>query len=177
MANEITRSNGFVVLARRTAMTDERLAAIEQLYRDKFRAFVSVANGIVGNTDEGFDAVQDAFASAVRMRSRYRGEAPLEAWLWRIVLNSARDRARRTRQLPALVTGQEASTNGAGPAQVPHWLFDLTERQRTIVFLRYFADLDYRAIADLLAISEGTVAATLSKARAALRPRLEEERA
>lgn len=157
-------------------MTDARLAAIEQLYRDKFGAFTSVATGIIGDADDAFDAVQDAFASAVRQRAQYRGEAPLEAWLWRIVLNSARDRARRTRKSTRVLGNAQPSVNGAEPQSVPPWLFDLTDRQRTVVFLRYFADLDYGTIAGLLGISEGTVAATLSKARKALRPRVEEER-
>ena len=50
----------------------------------------------------------------------------------------------------------------------------LPERQRTAVFLRYYADLDYAAIAEALGISAGTVAATLNAAHAALRTRLEE---
>jgi DNA-directed RNA polymerase specialized sigma24 family protein len=44
-----------------------------------------------------------------------------------------------------------------------------------IVFLRYFADLSYAEIADVCEISEGTVAATLSQAQAALRDALVEE--
>jgi RNA polymerase sigma factor (sigma-70 family) len=50
----------------------------------------------------------------------------------------------------------------------------LTERQREIVFLHYYADLDYAAIADALAISPGTVGATLTAARQALRGALQE---
>ena len=49
----------------------------------------------------------------------------------------------------------------------------LTERQREIVFLHYYADLDYAAIAEALAISPGTVGATLNAARQALRAALE----
>jgi len=50
----------------------------------------------------------------------------------------------------------------------------LPERQRLVVFLRYYADLDYSAIAEALEISPGTVAATLNSARASLRSVLEE---
>ncbi len=52
----------------------------------------------------------------------------------------------------------------------------LPERQRTAVFLRYYADLDYAAISEALGISAGTVAATLNAAHTALRTRLEEVR-
>jgi RNA polymerase sigma factor (sigma-70 family) len=44
-----------------------------------------------------------------------------------------------------------------------------------VVFLRYFADLSYAEIAEVTGISEGTVAATLSQARAALMEQLSVE--
>jgi DNA-directed RNA polymerase specialized sigma24 family protein len=50
----------------------------------------------------------------------------------------------------------------------------LPERQRLVLFLRYFADLDYATIAEALEISPGTVAATLNAARGSLRSVLEE---
>jgi RNA polymerase sigma-70 factor (ECF subfamily) len=112
--------------------------------------------------------VQEAFASAVRKRRTFRGAGTLEAWVWRIVVNAARD-ARRRR--PALAEPPEASSNGHAPL-LPLDL--LTERQREIVFLHYYADLDYGAIAEALAISPGTVGATLNAARQTLRSALEE---
>ncbi len=51
----------------------------------------------------------------------------------------------------------------------------LTERQREVLFLHYFADLDYATIADALGISPGTVGATLSTARGAMRRALSSE--
>ena len=63
------------------------------------------------------------------------------------------------------------SSNGHAPV-LPLDL--LTERQREIVFLHYYADLDYAAIAEALAISPGTVGATLNAARHTLRSALEE---
>ena len=53
-------------------------------------------------------------------------------------------------------------------------LRSLPPRRRLVVFLRYFADLSYSEIADVVGISEGTVAATLSGARSALRDALTE---
>ena len=53
-------------------------------------------------------------------------------------------------------------------------LVALPERERLVVFLRYFADLDYREIAAALEVEVGTVGATLSAAHAALRIALEE---
>jgi DNA-directed RNA polymerase specialized sigma24 family protein len=104
----------------------------------------------------------------VRKRRSFHGSGTLEAWVWRIVVNAARD-ARRRRPEPR--EPDEPSRNGHAPF-IPLDL--LTERQREIVFLHYYADLDYAAIAEALAISPGTVGATLNAARRTLRAALEE---
>jgi RNA polymerase sigma factor (sigma-70 family) len=50
----------------------------------------------------------------------------------------------------------------------------LPERQRLVVFLRYYADLDYRSIAAALDVEVGTVSATLASAHRSIRRALEE---
>lgn len=50
----------------------------------------------------------------------------------------------------------------------------LPERQRVAVFLRYWADLDYRAIAEVLEVEVGTVSATLNAAHQSLRRSVQE---
>ena len=149
---------------------------LEALYRSRFEVFARVAASVTGDADRARDAVQEAFATAVRKRRSFRGEGPLEAWVWRIVLNAARSDVRRT--VPAVVYDEPASLNGRPEhdAELRAALALLPERQRTAVFLRYYADLDYAAIADALEITTGTVAATLNAARTALRTRLEEVR-
>jgi DNA-directed RNA polymerase specialized sigma24 family protein len=52
----------------------------------------------------------------------------------------------------------------------------MPDRQRLVLFFRYYADLDYQAIAATLGITPGTVGATLNAAHAALRRSLEEAR-
>ena len=138
------------------------LDELETLYRNRLPEFRRVAAAIAGDRELGRDAVQEAFATAVRKRRSYRGDGTLEAWVWRIVVNSARDARRRRHEPPPEV----ASSNGHAPSVA---LDSLTERQREIVFLHYYADLDYAAIADALAISPGTVGATLTAARQRLR--------
>src|SRR6478752_1724872 len=139
------------------------LDELEALYRAKLPEFRRVAAAIARDRELGRDAVQDAFASAVRQRRGYRGSGSLEAWVWRIVVNAARDARRRPAASPSPF---ETATNGHAPV-LPLDL--LTERQREIVFLHYYADLDYGAIAEALAISPGTVGATLNAARRTLR--------
>lgn len=150
-------------------------ADIEVIYRERFRAFLFSATALLGDGDAALDVVQDGFALALRRRDRYRGEGSLEAWLWRIVLNVARDRLRSNRRLAALP--RVATTEDAGEADddVRAALFALPERQRLAVFLRYYADLSYKQIAEALGVSAGTVAASLSAAHAALRRELLKE--
>jgi RNA polymerase sigma factor (sigma-70 family) len=147
------------------------LDELASLYRERLGDFTRVAAAIAGDVDAGRDAVQDAFATAIRKRRKFRGQGTLEAWVWRIVVNAARDaRRRRSRKQPDL---QEPLLARADDLGLP--LHRLTGRQREVLFLRYYADLDYAAIASALAISEGTVGATLNAARATLREALTQE--
>ena len=68
---------------------------LEELYRTQRPQFCRAAAAIAGDRGLAEDAVQDAFAKAVRKRSSYRGRGSLEAWVWRIVVNAARDARRR----------------------------------------------------------------------------------
>jgi RNA polymerase sigma-70 factor (ECF subfamily) len=101
------------------------------------------------------DAVQDAFAKAVRKRRSYRGRGSLEAWVWRIVVNAARDARRKRRPLLGLRDRREAANHNGRGETLPLDL--LTDRQREVLFLHYYADLDYETIAEALGISPGTV--------------------
>ena len=143
---------------------------IESLYRERFRDFTRAAAAIVGDEEAGRDAVQDAFAKIVRKRRRFRGEGTLEAWAWRFVINAARDARPRRSHLPDVPDRVTARADDLG---VP--LEMLTDRQREVLFLHYYADLDYTTIAYALGISPGTVGATLSTARQTLRAALTKE--
>lgn len=145
---------------------------VEAVYRRDFDRYLRVATEIVGDEDAGYDAVQDAFARALRHRRRFGRQGPLEAWLWRTVVNTAR--TSRSQSRPAAGPAPR-SVNGHPPettAGLGVLVGALPERQRLALFLRYYADLDYDAIATVMDVSPGTVGATLNAARAALRGRL-----
>jgi RNA polymerase sigma-70 factor, ECF subfamily len=151
--------------------------ALESLYRGGLARYVRAAGAIAGDEALARDAVQEAFAQAVRKRATFRDEAPLEAWVWRIVINEAVAlRRRRTSELEWNSDSADPSTNHVPEhyASVRAWVAALPERQRLAVFLRYFADLDYRSIASVLEVEVGTVSATLATAHAALRRSFQE---
>jgi RNA polymerase sigma factor (sigma-70 family) len=149
-----------------------------ELYRARFERFVRVAAAICGDGEAGRDAVQAAFVIAVRERTSFRGDGPLEGWIWRIVVNEARRLARTPRAAELEETHPGHAPNGRpeDPFGVRALVAALPPRQREVLFLRYYADLEYRAIADALEIEPGTVAATLNTAHQALRQRLETRR-
>jgi RNA polymerase sigma factor (sigma-70 family) len=148
------------------------LEEIEVIYRRDLATLQRLATAIVGSRERGCDAVQDAFARAVYRRAEFRSEGSLEGWLRRIVVTTARDAASRSPTEPFVEDEQRADSaqsETAGRAALLGAIRRLPERQRLVLFLRYYADLDYAAIADALEISAGTVGATLSQARESLR--------
>lgn len=152
-------------------MTDEAVwSQIEAVYRLRFAAFERVARGVTGDRETAREAVQDGFADALRHAEQWDGRGSLEAWIWRCVVN----RARKARvRKPPVVLGTPVSAPD-GDHVLGSQVASLPERQRLVVFLRYFADLDYRQIADALGVSVGTVSATLHTAHATLRTALQE---
>jgi RNA polymerase sigma-70 factor (ECF subfamily) len=152
------------------AVTDE----LERLYRERFGAYRNALAPVVGSYEEARDVVQEAFARALRARRDFRGTGSLQAWVWRIALRTAFEQRRSggaaalERLDPQLVEPERDPELSAALRQLP-------PRKRLVVFLRYFADLSYAEIAEACGISEGTVSATLTQARAALMEQLEPE--
>ncbi len=154
------------------------IEALGELYRSSYHRYLRLAEAITGDVDVAHEAVQDAFARAIRGRFEDRGAGSLEGWVWRTVVNTARS-ARR--DLPPSGTplhelgDDSASADGdASGGDVRAVIAALPERQRLVLFLRYYADLDYGGIADTPGVQPGTVAATLNQAHAAIRRQLEE---
>jgi RNA polymerase sigma-70 factor (ECF subfamily) len=147
---------------------ESRLGEVEAVYRQRFNAFRRVAAAVSGDREGAADVVQEAFVRAVRELPSFRGDGPLEAWLWRIVVNAARNHRRDERATVVLPDELETRAR-AESAEIAAAVSRLPERQRLVLFLRYYADLDYGAIATALDISTGTVGATLNTARTTLR--------
>lgn len=164
----------------RVGVSNASLDELRRLYEERYADYLRVATAVTGSLESGRDAVHDGFVGVVHSRNGFRGEGPLAGWVWRSVVNAALKQGRNEtpgRQLPieAIVeptARREASRDERLDARSA--IAALPERQRLVLFLRYYADLDYDSIATAIAISPGTVGATLHAAHAALRHSLEE---
>ena len=148
---------------------------IEELYRTRYSAFRGGVATLTGNYDAARDVVQETFAQALRDRGQFRGDSSLENWIWRIAFRTAL----RSKHEPTLdeIADTTAPPSPERDPELAEAIRNLSPRRRLVLFLRYFADLRYAEIGSLLAISEGTVAATLAHAHADLERTLSEKEA
>ena len=135
---------------------------------------IRFATGLVGPID-----APDVLSSAVvksLSSPRWPSVADRRAYLYRAVFNEAQTHRRRASMRP----WKEASTFSG-----PHWdvpnldpevkdaVLGLSLRQRAVIVLTYWSDLDPAAVAVQLGISEGSVRRHLARARARLREALD----
>jgi RNA polymerase sigma factor (sigma-70 family) len=149
---------------------------LETVYRERFADFLRIAFAITGDEGLARDAVQEAFAKALRSSESFRAESALDGWIWGILINVARSlRATKIRGLGQDATDVVVQVDAVQEdSEFRRWVAGLPERQRLAIFLRYWVDLDYRSIAAALDVEVGTVSATLNAAHANLRRFLKE---
>src|SRR6266550_4941921 len=87
----------------------ELASTIEAAYRARAGEFLRVATAIAGSREGGRDAVQEALTRAFARRGTFRGSGTLEAWLWKAVVNTARN----VRARSPLVADSPADEAGA----------------------------------------------------------------
>ena len=148
-----------------------------------------LAFALTGEREEALDVSQEVFLRVFRTLRRFRGEAAIRTWIYRIVVNQARNRHRwwRRRGRAAQVSfddfirshGEPRSAAGVSPdacldqrrlavrlrAVVARLPFD----QRSTLVLREYHGLPYQEIAYSLGVTLGTVKSRLARARATIR--------
>ena len=117
----------------------------------------------------------DAVCAAWRGLDRLRDPAALEAWFTRILVNACRDHLRRRRvrplavELPDAIPGPEGSGDPAALDELERALEELSPEHRTVIVLRFWADLSLEEIAERTGERPGTVKSRLHYALAHLR--------
>jgi RNA polymerase sigma-70 factor (ECF subfamily) len=142
----------------------------QQIY-DRHREFVQrICRRICGDNDAA-DVAQRVFLTLFRSLDRFHGQAKFETWLYRITVNECLQHLRyeRRRRHPSLEF-EAAGKDGVLAAVEARELLELALAKiepelRAIFLLREVEHLSYREIAEVLQISEGTVASRLNHAR------------
>jgi RNA polymerase sigma-70 factor (ECF subfamily) len=136
---------------------------LEDLYRRRQDAFQVMLASVTGSVESARDVVQEAFAQALRDQNGFRGDGSLEAWVWRIAFRVA-VRSKGSHELAVDEVPEVAFLDESRDPMLAAAVRELPPQRRMAIFLRYFADLSYAEIGEVLGIAEGTVSPTLSKA-------------
>jgi RNA polymerase sigma-70 factor (ECF subfamily) len=118
--------------------------------------------------------LQDVYLSAYRALPKYRGEARLSTWLYRITYNACLRHEARRPGAPDRRSGRgeplpDHSGSVAERLDLAAALATLPIEQRALVLMVDRDGFDYRAAAEALSIPVGTVSSRLASARAKLR--------
>jgi RNA polymerase sigma-70 factor, ECF subfamily len=145
-------------------------AAFDLIVERYRRTVYQVCYRFVGHHEDASDLTQDAFIRAYRALAKFKGDAALGTWLYRIAVNVCLNRlALKTPPHEALETEQIEETRGDRPdepvmraeraALVKAAIARLPKKQRATVILRVYHDLPHDQIAHVLGSSVGAVKA------------------
>ena len=169
--------------------------AQQRIYELFYGKMMAVCLRYTKNTDQAKDILQDGFIKVFRSIDKFNREGSLEGWIRRIMVNTAIDHFRRTKNA-YLLLGEERSIEDFGdqddedvlaeeadeeelelkPADVINAMQKLTPAYRTVFNLYVFEEMTHKEIADALGINIGTSKSNLAKAKHNLKKLLANER-
>jgi len=162
----------------------EAFRALYEAYKD--RVYSIAFYFLQADADAAGEVTQQVFLRLMREIGRFRGDAALSTWLYRLVVNACVDRARRRRTDAVAQDPMALDTIAAAPAlsheemlarrevaaTVQRAVATLPPKLRAAILLRYFDDLSYSDMASALNCSIGTVASRLSRGHRLLAKKL-----
>ena len=140
----------------------------------------AVARGILQDSDQASDAVQDAFLKAYGALSEYRARGGFSAWMRRILVNQCLTLLRQRHSYLSLEDlDQELVSREKSPEEqtvaedeadaIRRAMGRLPAHYRTALVLRIVEGLSYREIAQLLSVPESTVETWIHRGRLRMR--------
>jgi RNA polymerase sigma-70 factor (ECF subfamily) len=180
-------------LIQRCVARDENACA--ELVSEHQRMVYQLSLNLLGDHNEALDLSQEVFLRVFRTIRHFRGQSQLRTWIYRIVVNQARNRQRwwRRRYRSSQVSLDQhleqhgdhlAGRDQAAPdrmfaqkqlaSRLQQALDHLPFDQRTAIVLREVDGLSYDEMAFSLGVTLGTVKSRLTRARHALRTVLQE---
>jgi len=152
----------------------------DRLYRDSYERVLRTLVGLLQDRPAAEECLQEAFVRAFKAWPRWRPDAPAEAWLMRIAINTASSYRRREglRSLGETVRrlGHAAVVQPVDPThstEVLDAVGRLPTAQAAAIVLRYVHGYTNREIAASLGVAESTIASRLATAKGRLRDELE----
>jgi RNA polymerase sigma-70 factor (ECF subfamily) len=154
--------------------------AFDEIVERHRRSVYQVCFRFVNNHEDAADLTQEAFVRAWKGLGRFKGQAALSTWLYRIAVNVCLNRAgaRRLDTAP-LEADRLVDTTSPPPGSdltreeraraVRRAINALPDTQRATLILRSYHDLSHREIAEILGSSVGAVKANFFHALANLR--------
>lgn len=152
-----------------------------ELYVDNLYRF---ALSTTGDRHIAEDLTQETYVRAIKAYARSSPANP-KAWLFTILVNLIRDRARQSKHSPDELRDDEVSTRFVSPerqailneqqAHILAWMDELPDRQKRVLHLRAVEQFTIQEIAQLLDTSDNSVKANLSIARKRMRERVRDE--
>lgn len=174
--------------------TAVRRRALGDLFDRHHTRVFNTAYRVLGSATDAQDLTQEVFLQIADRIKGFRGDSSLTSWVYRMTVNLAIDARRRRARRPAVGLGASSDPDGdvrepsearpgvgsptADPAeralalereaQVREALASLSPKLRAVVVLRYFENLSYEDLAEVLQTSIGTVKSRLNRAHGAL---------
>jgi len=157
--------------------------ALQELYERHAERVFRTAFRFLHDKDEARDITQSVFVTIMQSAGRYRPEARLTTWIYRIVVNRCLDhRAGADRRMRTVLTDREIEQIPASEADRPDRIAqraeqraqllaairELPKRQRLALILRRFEEQSYDEIAVALGCSRKSLESLLVRAREAL---------
>jgi RNA polymerase sigma factor (sigma-70 family) len=175
-------------------LTGERRSQ-QRVYELFYGKMMTVCLRYTKNTDQAKDILQDGFIKVFQSMDKFNRSGSFEGWIRRIMVNTAIDHFRRTKN-SYLLLGEErsiedfadqdeedilADTSGdddmdVKPADVINAMQKLTPAYRTVFNLYVFEEMTHKEISELLGINIGTSKSNLAKAKHNLKKLLTQER-
>ena len=165
--------------------------------RHQRRAY-NIAYRFLSHHEDALEVAQDAFIRAYRNLRRFKGKSSFKTWLYKIILNLARNRYRqrvsRGEQMKVSLDNPKHYEDSQAPReiedtslspmreldgreiqqQIQRGLMQLAAEHRQVIVLRHIEGLTYGEMAQALQVAEGTVKSRLHRARLELRQVLQE---
>ncbi len=156
-----------------------------------------ISYSVLGNKDDAEEVTQDAFIRIYRALPNFRGDSEFSTWMYRIVINQARNKyrwnKRRGSQVNISIDKDTETDNGSSiPFDLPEkgknpdeevifkeWEGEIADEikklpvvNREALLLRNMKNLSYEQIAEMLDCKIGTIKSRIARAREELRKRV-----